>query len=306
MAGGGLDAAVQGPTFYYDVENRAGEGVTSAHYFLLPDGSPSVTLPAGGTEQGAVAGALKQLVQLDRLRNGSYETRLLHLDMLTTAGDVIWLKSNAPGGDFIYAFGTYRNPRLFLKANTLYTLDEFLAIFRTARITRASQMSPPVPTLETLKAALGLTPEELKAITPILAKMTKAKAEIFAATLKYKSDDAAAIAQIRAQFTEAQKPLLAPIFMAEGPNPDNLGTPIPTLAELTAALTLTPDEVKGIAPMLAGITGERQAVAEAVDSYRVERTADITQIGAQLTEGQKVRVKALFDPAAGRRGGDGG
>jgi hypothetical protein len=81
----------------------------------------------------SIMNALNQLQNLEQIQTGSYEVRLLR----TAPGGVnlmtLWLKSDASGADLIYALPA-PNPKLplpgGLQAGKLYTVDEFLNIFR--------------------------------------------------------------------------------------------------------------------------------------------------------------------------------
>jgi hypothetical protein len=89
----------------------------------------------------------------------------------------------------------------------------------------------------------------------------------------------------------------------------NLAAPLPTIDALTTALMLTPDEVKGITPILADMTTAQTAIVKAVADYQTARTANIDKITALLTDTQKPLLPPLFNPAppaGGRRGGAAG
>jgi hypothetical protein len=88
----------------------------------------------------------------------------------------------------------------------------------------------------------------------------------------------------------------------------NLAAPLPTIDALTTALMLTPDEVKGVTPILADMTTAQTAIVKAVADYQTARTANIDKITALLTDTQKPLLPPLFNPAppaGGRRGAAG-
>ena len=81
--------------------------------------------------------------------------------------------------------------------------------------------------------------------------------------------------------------------------------PVPTIDALTTALTLTPDEVKVITPILADMTKAQADFTAAQMAYQTGRTAAIAKISDAVTDTQKPMVAAQFAPPGGRRGGAG-
>jgi hypothetical protein len=295
-AGGSLDSAVGAPRYHYMIESTLGEAVANAEYLLLSNGKPSMGLGMGGTEVGAVKAALDDLVHLDRLRAGSYEVRILR-EHANYVG-AIWLKSDIPGGDFIY--GLPAPGFSGLKAQTLYPMAEFLAIYRGSI---RAVMAPVVPSLETVKTALTLTPDQVLEITPILVEMTKAQAEIVAAKTKYDADFTAALATISAQLNASQRPLLNGLFIVSGRVPRDRPAPIPILSALTIALSLTPDEVNKLAPILDGMIKARDDIVKAVAVCKTADASNVAKIRAQLTDQQKPLSDTLFGATVIRRRG---
>jgi len=80
--------------------------------------------------------------------------------------------------------------------------------------------------------------------------------------------------------------------------------PVPTIDALTTALTLTPDEVKVITPILADMTKAQADFTAAQMAYQTGRTAAIAKITDALTDTQKPLLTPLFG-GGGRRGGGG-
>ena len=74
----------------------------------------------------------------------------------------------------------------------------------------------PLPTIDALKTALTLTDDQVKAITPILAEITKSQADLVAAQTANTTLRAADIAKISALLTDTQKPLLDAQLPARG------------------------------------------------------------------------------------------
>ncbi len=127
--------------FHYLVE-ASGKSTMYAEVYGDPSANGGHAMTGfGGPNQGAIASALEELSSSEQTRGGAYEVRILRLSSVlnSTWADVVWLKSDDSGPDFLYLLPPYR---LSPEAKKFYSGVEFLKLIFQV-VLEKQQAAPP-------------------------------------------------------------------------------------------------------------------------------------------------------------------